>query len=95
MTDAEITHLRAVGALLAAIRVPGEQSVIVSFAARDFDSDTGDSSVGVTVTKGGMDATAHAAGTDLATALMLARAGCDRAIEAKAKKAATLSEQSA
>ena len=87
MTDAEIIHLRALGQLLSAVRAPDEQSVVVSFSARAFDADTSDSSVGVTVSKGGETETAHAAGTDLATAMLLARGACDRKMKAKAEAA--------
>lgn len=87
MSDTEIAHLRTLGALLAAVRAPDEQGVVVSFSARAYDADTGDSSVGVTVSKGGETETAHAAGTDLATAMLLARGACDRKIKAKAEMA--------
>ena len=97
MGDTEIAHLRTIGTLLAAIRAPDEQSVVVSFSARAYDADTGDSSVGVTVSRGGETETAHAAGTDLATAMLLARGACNRKIVAKAeaaKKTPALSSES-
>lgn len=86
MTNDEITRLRAIGSLLANVRAPDEDTVIISFAvhAPDFDCDQG--SVAVTVCRDGEEATAGAAGTDLATALLLARGKAIRQIEAKAAK---------
>lgn len=85
MSD-DLKHLRTLGALLSAVRMDDEDAVIVSFGARCPDYDCRDGSVSATVTKAGQTATASAAGTDLATALMLARGKVERDIEAARKK---------
>lgn len=86
MTDEQIAHVRVLGAALAALRLPGEMHVIVSFGALHPDWHCSEGSVSATVRRDKVEYTASAAGTDLATALMLARGGVERELAKKREK---------
>jgi hypothetical protein len=88
----EREEINAIGKALQSLRCDDERALFVEFGAHGLSTDTRNGSVSVTIMKAGHRFTYEA--VSLQDALFGARAGVDREIAAKAKKAATRKAQS-